>query len=140
MAEPQKTVLIVEDSPVQATSIGHLLLEHGARVLYAPDGRAGLYIAQRYLPDAIILDLEMPRMNGLEACKRLKAAPETADIPVLILTRYADRLGLTSDGDKAGTIDFIPKDGFTNTVLVETLRQLCILERPSRRDSTELGN
>ena len=130
VAESQKTILIVEDSPVQATSIGHLLLQHGARVLYAPDGRAGLSIAQRYLPDAIILDLEMPRMNGLETCKRLKADPETADIPVVLLTRYADRHGLTSGGSKAGTVDFIPKDGLTNTVLVETLRQLCILESP----------
>ena len=86
MAENQKTILIVEDSPVQATAIGHLLLGNGARVLYAPDGRAGVYIAQRYQPDAIILDLEMPRMNGLEACQRLRASPRTADIPVLMLT------------------------------------------------------
>jgi CheY-like chemotaxis protein len=127
MTETQKTVLIVEDSPVQATAIGQLLLGNGARILYAPDGRAGVFMAQRYLPDAIILDLEMPRMNGLEACKHLKANPETADIPVLMLTQYADRAPATGEG-KESTIDFIPKDDLASTVLVETLRQMHILD------------
>ena len=123
----QKTILIVEDSPVQATAIGQLLMGNGARVLYAPDGRAGVFMAQRYLPDAIILDLEMPRMNGLEACKRLKANPETADIPVLMLTQYADRVEPATGEGTVGTIDFIPKDDLASTVLVETLRQMHIL-------------
>jgi CheY-like chemotaxis protein len=128
MTEAQETILIVEDSPVQATAIGHLLLGNGARVLYAPDGQAGVYIAQRYLPDVIILDLEMPKMNGLEACSRLKANPETADIPVLLLTQYADRADPMTTENRVGTIDFIPKDSFASTVLVETLRQMHILD------------
>ena len=127
MAKAQKTILIVEDSPVQAASIGELLQEKGLQVLYAPDGQAGLLMAQRYLPDLIILDLEMPRMNGLDACKYLKASPRTADIPVVMLTQHADKAELVLAGIDRGAIDFIPKDSFADAVLLETLRQLGIL-------------
>jgi twitching motility two-component system response regulator PilH len=127
MTETQKTVLIVEDSPVQATFIGQMLLENGVRVLYAPDGRAGVYIARRYLPDAIILDLEMPRMNGFEACRRLKDDPQTAHIPTLMLTQYTDKARSMIAGSPGGTLDFIAKDGFGHAVLLETLRELQIL-------------
>ena len=122
-----KTILIVEDSPVQAASIGELLQEKGLQVLYAPDGQAGLLMAQRYLPDLIILDLEMPRMNGLDACKYLKASPRTANIPVVMLTQHADKAELVLAGIDRGAIDFIPKDSFADAVLLETLRQLGIL-------------
>jgi CheY-like chemotaxis protein len=134
MAQAQKTVLIVEDSPVQAASIGELLQEKGLQVLYAPDGQAGLLMAQRYLPDLIILDLEMPRMNGLDACKYLKASPRTADIPVVMLTQHADRAGLVITGIDHGAIDFIPKDTFADAVLLETLRQLGVLEDAANGD------
>jgi CheY-like chemotaxis protein len=128
MTETPKTVLIVEDSPVQAASIGELLADHGLEVLYAPDGEACLLMAQRYLPDLIILDLEMPRMNGLDACRYLKASARTADIPVVMLTQYADKAGLVIEGIDCGAIDFIPKDTFADTVLLETLRQLHIID------------
>jgi CheY-like chemotaxis protein len=128
MPEKRKTVLIVEDSPVQAASIGELLQEKGLQVLYAPDGEAGLLMAQRYLPDLILLDLEMPRMNGLDTCKYLKASPRTVDIPVVMLTQHADKAGLVIAGIDRGAIDFIPKDTFADAVLLETLRQLGILQ------------
>jgi len=127
MANEPNTVLIVEDSPVQATSIGYHLQQKGLCVVYAPDGQAGVYLAKRYLPDAIILDLEMPRMNGLEACRQLKADPKTADIPVIILTLHADRADLVMSGIDEGAIDFIPKDSFADAVLLETLRGLGVL-------------
>ena len=86
MAQGQNTVLIVEDSPVQAASIGQLLQQNGLRVLHAQNGRAGVEMAQQYLPDAIVLDLEMPEMNGLQVCERLKRSRETARIPIIMLT------------------------------------------------------
>ena len=128
MTENQKTVLIVEDSPVQAASIGELLAEKGLEVLYTPDGQACLLMAQRYLPDLIILDLEMPRMNGLDACKYLKASARTADIPVVMLTQHADKAGLVIEGIDCGAVDFIPKDNFADIVLIETMRQLQIID------------
>ncbi|MBN1582348.1 MAG: response regulator [Anaerolineae bacterium] len=122
-----KTALIVEDSRVQATHVGQLLIEVGLQVLYAGDGLEGVQKAQRYHPDIIILDLEMPRMHGLEACRRLKQDARTADIPIVMLTSHADEAVMVLEGIELGAIDFIPKDGFADVVLVETLRQLHLL-------------
>jgi CheY-like chemotaxis protein len=127
--ESTRTVLVIEDSMVQAVSLGQLLLKHGLGVLHASDGRSGVLIAQRYLPDAIILDLEMPHMNGLQACERLKSDPRTAQIPVLVLTQHADKAALIEQALDSGAIDYIPKDSFAEAVLVETLRQLSVLQQ-----------
>jgi CheY-like chemotaxis protein len=126
--DKQKTVLVVEDSPVQAVAIGQLLSENGLRVLYALDGQDGVRMALANVPDAIVLDLEMPRMNGLDVCRCLKMDPQTVEIPVIMLTDYADRAGLVLAGIDRGAVDFIPKDDFADIVLLETLRQLNILE------------
>ena len=127
MADQSKTILVIEDSPVQAKSVGELLQGHGLSVYYAPDGEAGVSMAQQHLPDAILLDLEMPKMNGMQACKCLKADPRTAEIPIIILTNHADQPSMVLEGIERGAIDFIPKDSFAGAVLIETLRQLDVL-------------
>jgi CheY-like chemotaxis protein len=134
--ENTKTVLVVEDSMVQAVSLGQLLLKHGLSVLHAPDGRSGIFVAQRYLPDAIILDLEMPHMNGLQACMRLKADPKTAHIPIVILTQHGDEAELINQALDYGAVDYIPKDSFANAVLVETLRQMSVLHALDGQETT----
>ena len=126
MENASRTVLIVEDSPVQASAIGTLLVQNGVRVLFAPNGQEGVSMARRHLPDAIVLDLEMPMMNGFEVCQCLKGDACTAEIPIVMLTQH-DSLDKVIEGVSLGAIDFIPKDGFAETVLVETLRQLHVL-------------
>ncbi len=127
MTKKIKTVLIVEDSPAQALALGQLLEQEGLQVFWAPDGRIGLTMAQQHQPDVIVLDIEMPTMNGFETCKHLKENPQTADIPVVMFTSL-DAAAAAMKGIDLGAIDFIPKDAFSNTVLLETLRQLHILE------------
>jgi DNA-binding response OmpR family regulator len=126
MIRAQKTVLIVEDSPAQALALREALEREGLTVLHAPDGRSGVAMARQHVPDAIVLDIEMPEMNGLEACQRLKEDPRTADIPVVMLT-VRDAVTTVVQGLDLGAIDYIPKDVFSTTVLLETLRQLRIL-------------
>ncbi len=128
MAKFVKTILIVEDSPAQALALEHLLRDEGLQVLWATDGQAGLELAQQHLPDAIVLDVEMPRMGGFEACRHLKQDPRTVDIPVVMLT-IRDDATTALRGIDLGAVDFIPKDVFSGPVLVETLRQLQILPR-----------
>ncbi len=128
MAKFVKTILIVEDSPAQALALEHLLRDEGLQVLWATDGQAGLELAQQHLPDAIVLDVEMPRMGGFEACRHLKQDPRTVDIPVVMLT-IRDDATTALRGIDLGAVDFIPKDVFSGPVLVETLRQLRILPR-----------
>ncbi len=126
MAKLVKTVLIVEDSPAQALALEHLLKEEGLQVLWAPDGQAGVTLAQQHLPDAVVLDVEMPKMGGFEAYRCLKENPRTADIPIVMLT-VRDDASTALRGIDLGALDFIPKDAFSGPVLVETLRQLHIL-------------
>jgi len=126
MAKLDKTVLIVEDSPAQALALEHLLKEEGLQVLWAPDGQVGVTLAQQHLPDAIVLDVEMPKMGGFEACRCLKENPRTAGIPIVMLT-VRDDASTALRGIDLGAVDFIPKDAFSGPVLLETLRQLHIL-------------
>jgi DNA-binding response OmpR family regulator len=121
-----KKVLIVEDSPAQALALEHLLREQGLQVLWAPDGQAGVTMARQHLPDAIVLDIEMPRMGGFEACRHLKKDRRTAGIPIVMLT-IRDDAATALHGIDLGAIDFIPKDAFSESVLLGTLRQLRIL-------------
>ena len=121
----RKVVLIVEDSPAQALKIRRTLEREGLHVLHALNGRIGVTMAQQHLPDAIIMDVEMPEMNGLEASQRLKASPRTANIPIVMLT-VRDEAGVATQGLALGVVDYIPKDVFSETVLLETLRQMGI--------------
>ena len=128
-AQNRKTVLIVEDCSAVAQAIQRLLEEEGLNVLWALDGKAGVQTAQQCTPDAMVLDVKMPKMNGLEACQRLKENARTADVPVVMLT-VRDDATTAWRGIALGAIDFIPKDAFSDHVLLETLRQLHILPEP----------
>ena len=122
----RKKILIVEDSPVQALSLLRLLEKYDVDVKWALDGRIGVDLAHQFLPDLIVLDVEMPRMNGIEACQRLKKSDVTSEIPIVMLT-VRDEPNYVIDGLDLGAIDYIPKDPFSGPVLLETLRQLEIL-------------
>jgi CheY-like chemotaxis protein len=127
MAENRKTVLIIEDSAAQALALGHSLEQAGLRVLWARDGRVGVGMAQEHAPDVILLDVEMPKMNGFETCQQLKENVETAEIPIVMLTVHTEPVTVNALLDQ-GAIDFIPKGAFSEATLIETLRQLHILD------------
>lgn len=135
MPEEPVTVLIIEDSPVQAQAMGLTLEGHGLQVKYARDGMVGVGMAELCRPQAIIMDVEMPHMNGIIACQQLKANPKTADIPVIMLTAYS-RLNTMERSLAEGAVDFIPKDAFAMAVLVETLRQLNVIRDSGKIAST----
>jgi CheY-like chemotaxis protein len=120
-------VLVIEDSPSQALAVEHMLKQQGLDVRCASNGRMGIAMAQQDPPDVIVLDLEMPGMNGFEACRYLKQDPETANIPIVMFTAHADKATTVLEGLDVGAIDFIPKDAFADVVLRETLRQLDVL-------------
>jgi putative two-component system response regulator len=126
-AREPKTILIIEDSPALAFAIGQLLKANRLRVQYAMDGLDGFRMALAYVPDAIILDLDMPRMDGLETLKCLQADPQTAEIPVVVLTQPADRADLAIDSVNRGAVGSVPKDDNVAAVLLEALRWLVIL-------------
>ena len=79
-------VLVIEDDPDQRRFLERMLVGSGWRVMAAADGDVGLLAAAEHRPDAIVLDIMMPRLNGYQACRRLKADAATSGIPVIIVT------------------------------------------------------
>jgi DNA-binding response OmpR family regulator len=117
------SILIVEDSPPQALKFKLALEQNGCTVHWADTGLKGLDAAAQQPFDLIILDVELPDIYGFEVCRRLKADPELADIPVIMLTTR-DQANDVLNGLDAGAIDYIPKDAFAEAVLLETIRQM----------------
>lgn len=118
-----KTILVVEDSTTQALHLQALLEQEGLKVELASDGRAGLQMAQQLHPDLIVLDVQMPEMDGFQVSRRLKEAQDTADIPIIMFTRHDEHEAVML-GLQTGAVDYIPKDAFADAVLLETLRQM----------------
>ena len=127
---PQRTiklsiqkVLLVEDSPTQALCLKTLLEAEGMTVIVAGDGPEALERAQKQTFDLIVLDIELPTLNGFDTLRRLKLGPETANIPVILFTGR-DRPFDTLTGLKLGIIDYIPKDAFAEATLMNTIHHL----------------
>lgn len=81
-----KSVLVVEDDPAQRRLMERLLSAGGWRVSTAPDGAAGVRVAEASPPDVVVLDVMMPALNGFQTCRQLKSLPATRNVPVVILT------------------------------------------------------
>ncbi len=82
-------VLIIDDDPLIANLVGSLLSDDPIELIFACGGEAGLPAAARYQPDLILLDVEMPGVNGFEICRRLKSDPATFALPIVFLTGAA---------------------------------------------------
>jgi two-component system, cell cycle response regulator DivK len=101
-------ILLVEDNELNRDMLGRRLSRRGFSVSCAVDGAEGVRLAERDLPDIILMDISLPIMDGWEATSRIKASPKTAAIPVVALTAHA----LREDEDRAfasGFSDFIRK-------------------------------
>jgi two-component system, sensor histidine kinase and response regulator len=108
VSDKQADIMIVDDVPANLDLLTNLLSEAGYRARPLPNGRLALQAARSDPPDLILLDINMPEMNGLEVCAQLKADPDLAEIPVIFIS------GLTETLDKvtafgAGAVDYIIK-------------------------------
>jgi len=102
------TILVVEDNEMNRDMLCRRLSRKGYSVLVAQDGVEGLTVARAEGPDLIIMDLSLPRIDGWEATRRLKADDVTSEIPVIALTAHA----MSTDKEKAlaaGCDDFDTK-------------------------------
>ena len=102
------TVLVVDDDPSIQRLVVITFEMEGWQVLIADDGVAGLAAAKRESPDAILLDVMMPKMDGLSVATELKADPDTARIPVILLSAKA-QAGDLGAGLAAGADEYITK-------------------------------
>jgi PAS domain S-box-containing protein len=105
---PKPSILIVDDVPANLDLLASILREHGYEARPVPSGRLALAAAKADPPSLILLDINMPEMNGFEVCERLKADKTLKNIPVLFLsalTETADKLKAFS----MGAVDYITK-------------------------------
>jgi CheY-like chemotaxis protein len=86
----QKTILIIDDQPFFVTMQQNMLQRQGYRVISASNGADGLDKARKHKPDIILLDVEMPGVDGMEVCRQLKEDAELKNTPVIILTATQD--------------------------------------------------
>lgn len=119
-------VLIIEDSRTQAHRIRCELQRFGLCVEVATNGNQGLDEARRLLPQVIVLDIDLPEVDGYTVCRELKKDERTVNIPVIMFTSY-DSPQSTITGLQLGAIDYIPKDSFAEQNLIESLRQLGVI-------------
>jgi len=79
-------ILIVDDSPTQTLSLAKILKKHGHDVMTAKDGAEGVEVAKAELPDLVLMDVVMPRVNGFQATRQITKNSSTNHIPVIIVT------------------------------------------------------
>jgi two-component system cell cycle response regulator DivK len=94
-----KTILIVEDEPRNLKLLRDLLQRFGYETMEATDGEQGVELARARIPNLILMDIMMPKMDGLEATRIIKADTNTKHIPIIALTSYAMK------GDRELTIE-----------------------------------
>ncbi|MBI4049274.1 MAG: response regulator transcription factor [Candidatus Doudnabacteria bacterium] len=125
--DPNKVkILIVEDEEILLTALSEELKQQGFETVGAKDGVEGVAMASSEKPDLILLDLVMPRMDGISALKEIKANSETKDIPVVILTNLSD-YDKVSDALSLGAMDYLVKANYRLEELVGKIKT--VLER-----------
>ena len=108
MVALSEKILIVEDNPQNMRLVEMTLRSHGYTMLEAADGEAALEVAARERPDLIIMDMQLPRLDGLEVTRRLRQMPEFADVPIIAVTAYAMK-GDRQKTAEAGCDAYLPK-------------------------------
>lgn len=128
------TILVVDDEPLGRTTIEQLLRFEPYTILHANNGLEALDMARQHMPDIVLMDVMMPEMDGLEACRRLRAEPLLAEMPILLITALDDR-DTKLEGLRAGADEFITKP-FDRIELRTRLQTIMRLNRYRRLLST----
>jgi DNA-binding response OmpR family regulator/DNA-binding CsgD family transcriptional regulator len=129
-AQPRATILVVDDVPANIGLLLEALSREGYRVLVAESGESALAQLPQGWPDAILLDYRLPGIDGVEVCRRVRAMPGGAEVPILFLTAVGDIEEKVRVLD-AGAVDYITKPIETAEVLarVRTHLRIAALQR-----------
>ncbi|MGH7448475.1 MAG: response regulator [Longimicrobiales bacterium] len=112
----RQLVLLVDDDPHDREIYGRILCYNGFDVVCADSGRTGIALARRIRPDVVLLDIGLPDLHGLDLCSSLRTEPDTAAIPVIALSAYAEtRMG--EQARLAGCTRYIEKPASPIAVL-----------------------
>lgn len=111
-----KKILVIEDEPATLDNLVLMLEMEGFKPLAAPNGRKGVQIAKRELPDVILCDVSMPELDGHGVLEALRADPTTVSIPFIFLTARSDKKDLRT-GMNLGADDYLTKPASADEVL-----------------------
>src|SRR5215470_12860413 len=130
----QPTILIVEDERDLTTLLRYNLEKEGYRVIEAHDGEEGLLVLNEERPDLVLLDWMLPQVSGIEVCRRIRTRPDTANLPIIMLTargEESDRIrGLDTGAD-----DYLHKP-FSLAELLARIRAVMRRIRPALASET----
>jgi two-component system, cell cycle response regulator DivK len=123
VAVSETTILLVEDDRDSREVYGSILRHPGYRVLEATDGVEGVLLAHRHLPDLIVMDLGLPRVDGWTATDTIKSDPVTSHIPVVAITVHLQALE-REHAERVGCDSFLEKPGSPSRLVGEVTRIL----------------
>ena len=116
-------VLVVDDEPEIQKMVSKIMEARGHRVSVAKDGPEAVEVALRELPDVLILDLNLPKMDGFEVCRRLKTDEKTKKIPIVMLTAAYVSVEDAERGVGVGADEYVVKP-FLREVLLHNVERL----------------
>lgn len=139
MTVPKADILVIDDTPENLHLLSAMLTERGYKVRSVTKGSTGIRGAQAAPPDLILLDVNMPQMNGYEVCQQLKSNERTRDIPIIFISALGDVL----DKVKAfavGGVDYITKPFQVEEVLarIQTHLTICQLQKQLQERNCQL--
>jgi two-component system cell cycle response regulator DivK len=118
-----RRILVVEDQPDNRRIVRDLLASVGYEMIEATDGETGVRLALEQRPELILMDIQLPGLDGYEATRRIKAEPALRDVPIIVVTSYA----LSGDDAKAraaGADDYVAKPFSPRQLLAMIRRHL----------------
>ena len=118
-----QTVLLIEDQEDNRRILRDLLTSAGFEIVEGVDGEAGVAAARAHVPDLILMDIQLPVIDGLEATRRIKARPELRHIPIIAVTSYA-LSGDEAKAREAGCDDYVTKPFRPRQLLAKIKEQL----------------
>ncbi|HEY3306762.1 MAG TPA: response regulator [Candidatus Binatia bacterium] len=117
-----KTILYVEDNEYNLKIVRQLLSRTSYRLIEAVDGEQGVATALREVPDLVLMDIQLPKLSGLDATRRIRTDPKTAHVPIVVITSFA----LSGDSEKAkeaGASAYLAKP-YSPRELLQMIRKL----------------
>jgi two-component system phosphate regulon response regulator PhoB len=128
----QPYVLVMEDEDALATLLSYNLEKEGYRVVVASDGEEGMLQVDERLPDLVLLDWMLPKLSGIEVCRRIRGRPETRNLPIIMLTARGEESDRVRGLD-TGADDYLTKP-FSMTELTARIRAVLRRIRPGLAD------
>ncbi len=116
-------ILIVDDSPTELFILKKAISENGHSVITAGNGQEGIEMTQQEQPDLILMDVVMPEMNGFQATRKISKNPDTAGIPVILVTTKDQRTD-REWGLRQGAVDYLVKPVDLNELVNKVNTQL----------------